>query len=173
MSSLEVIKIQAEYIQQKDAKEFALGDVLDVKTSVFLAVIVFLAAQSDAFFHATPALSPWALRLQYISVSALILAGVFAVLELIPRYYSTETSPEQEEKWVQEGETYYADKPDAANLVSEEILKGRYQRTKERVQENIAVNKRKSWMLTWCFRFTSIAFAANLATLASRLFRLF
>jgi hypothetical protein len=28
-----------------------LGDTLDVKTSVILAVIVFLAAQSDNFFH--------------------------------------------------------------------------------------------------------------------------
>ena len=169
MNDFELNKIQAEYMNDKDAKEFSLGDVLDVKTSVLLAVIVFLAAESDQFFHATVPLSKWGIWLQYVSIGALTLAGIFAVLELKPRDYSTETSPEKEEKWVSEVQAVYAGETDST-LVVDQILKARYTRTKERVQENIAVNRQKSSLLSVCFTFTAIAFGANLLTLATRLF---
>lgn len=170
MNHLEINKVQAEYIREKDAKEFSLGDVLDVKTSVLLAVIVFLAAQSDQFFRANTSLGYWGLRIQYISVLALMLAGLFAILELIPREYFTEASPEKDEKWLRELISHFSNAPNADDLILSQVFQGRYERTKERVEGNIALNKRKSRLLGFCFAFTALSFIANLMTLTSRLF---
>lgn len=164
----ETDKLQADYVRERDAREFAMGDTLDVKTSVILAVIVFLAAQSADFFKET--LTPCMRVLQFLSVFGLVVAGIFAVLELLPRDYGTEGSPLSYQEWVGELKAFYAGQQNADVLVAEHVIKGRSQRTTERIEANIAINKRKSNFLSLSFIFTAISLAANLATLAIRLF---
>ncbi|MGH9688006.1 MAG: hypothetical protein ACRD5K_13040 [Candidatus Acidiferrales bacterium] len=164
----EVDKIQADYVRERDTREFDLGDTLDVKTSVILAVIVFLAAQSGDFFKGT--LTPRMRHLQYLSVAALILAGIFAVAELVPRNYGTEASPSRYQKWVSELDAYYAGEDNADALVADEAVRGRCQRAMARVDKNIEINKQKSLFLSACFIFTAVSLAANLITLAIHLF---
>lgn len=168
MNSIEISKLQADYGRERDAREFSLGDTLDVKASVALAVIVFLAAQSDEFFRA--GINGWALRFQYVAILGLVMAGIFSVFELFPRKYGIEGSLDRYDKWMEDLEEHYADKQNASELVLEQAIKGRYERTKQRVKQNIITNQRKSHLLYACFICTALAFAANLATLVTRLF---
>ena len=164
MSTFEIIKLQEEYAVKRDAKEFSLGDTLDVKTSIILAVIVFLATQSAGFFQST--LSKWACYLQYASVAALILAGIFAVLELRPREYEQEDTPTRYDEWIEKLRIFYADSENAESQVLEQAIIGRTQRARERAEANILVNKRKSDLLTLAFWLTVASLGLNLATLA-------
>lgn len=163
-----IIKLQADYARDRDAREFSLGDTLDVKASVILAVIVFLAAQSEHFFQGN--LNLCMRGLQYLSVLALVLGGIFAVIELIPRDYGAEGSPSSYDKWVSDLESYYAGKENADALVVEQAIRGRLTRATERIEANIAVNKGKSTFLSLCFICTTVSLAANLLTMVMRLF---
>jgi len=165
---MKINKLQAECIFNRDAHEFSLCDMLDVKTSVILAVLVFLAAQSEGFFRA--GLNGCTMTLQYVSVSAIILGGICAVCELWPRNYGTEGSPQKYDDWLAELRNHYGTAENADALVLEQAILGRAQRAKERAETNIATNKRKSRFLLGSFSFAVISLAANLATLATRLF---
>ena len=162
------MRLQEEYTIKRDEREFSVGDTLDVKTSVILAVIVFLAAQSDSFFHST--IIGWSLYLQYISVAALILAGIFAVLELWPRNYQQEDSPLKYDEWMEKLRLHYSESENVESDVLEQAILGRTQAARERAESNIRVNNRKSALLQAAFYFTVISLSANLATLAIHLF---
>ncbi len=103
----------------------------------------------------------------------LILAGIFAFFELYPRDYKTEPSSEVSEKWVQSLKDYFSTNPTENELddaVFEQFLTGSYERAKERVKQNLRINKHKSFFLYRCYLFTCVSFAANLTTLAIRAF---
>lgn len=171
MSSLEIEKVKAENAKDKDARQFSLGDTLDVKASVILVVIVFLATQSGDFFHSH--LGVWETRLQYLSVAALVAAGVLAFIELCPRNYSTDDSVGEFAKWLDELVAYYrkegkADQEKVVEQTIEEATRGICQRAKERAEKNLTINKRKSSLLYGCYLCTAISFAVNLLTLIIR-----
>lgn len=166
--SFETNKLNAEYTFKRDEHEFSLCDSLDVKASIILVILVFLAAQSDEFFRA--GVAGCARVLQYISVGALILGGIGAVIELWPRDYGTEGSPQKYENWLTELDQHYAKSDNPDKLVLEQVVIGRAKRAKERAEVNIATNKRKTKFLYASFWFVVISLAANLATLVSRLF---
>src|SRR5690348_2991559 len=105
MSSLEIEKLKAENAKEKDTKQFSLGDTLDVKASVILVVIVFLATESGDFFRSN--LGVWETRLQYFSVVMLVIAGILAFIELCPREYKTDDSVEAFGEWLHNLEVYY------------------------------------------------------------------
>ncbi len=67
------------------AREFSLADTLDVKTSIILAVIVFLATELERFFP-SPVVG-CAVALHYFSVTFLVLGAVFSAIELWPQNY--------------------------------------------------------------------------------------
>ena len=164
----EISRLQGESVRDRDAREFSLGDTLDVKTSVILAVIVFLAAQSEHFFQ--DSLTPCVRDVQYISAIALVAGGISAVLELIPRNYQAENSPSSYGQWISDLERYYAGQDNADASIAEQFVKGYVARTTERIEANIAVNQRKSLWLNVCFISTVVSLAANLFTLITRLF---
>jgi hypothetical protein len=168
LNGFEISKLQEEYTIRRDDREFSLGDTLDVKTSVILAVIVFLAAQTDAFFQS--GLIGWPRYFQYCSVVALILGGIFAVLELRPRNYQQEDSPVKYDEWIEKLRLHYAKTENMDAEIFEQAVLGRIQRARERAEQNIIVNQRKSDLLHWAFWCTVISLAANLATLVIRLF---
>lgn len=79
-------EIIIERLQQKDALLFHLSDTLDVKASIWLVVITFLATQTAGFL--SDALLPGALRYAQIgSALSLAAAGALALVVLWPRNY--------------------------------------------------------------------------------------
>ena len=101
-----------EYVQERDRNEFALGDVLDVKTGLVLAGLTFLAIQSGDFIK--PGLPLCQMVAQIISVSALVVGGILAVCELWPRDYDREATPEKYEAWFADTDKYKAEHPETA-----------------------------------------------------------
>ncbi len=64
----------SERLKDQDEREFALGDTLDIKTSIALVIITFLATQSAEFLKTT--LSPYWHIIQRVSVGCIVIAGV-------------------------------------------------------------------------------------------------
>jgi hypothetical protein len=166
--SCEISQLNADYTFKRDEHEFALCDSLDVKASIILVILVFLAEQSDKFFQA--GVVGCARMLQYVSVSALIIGGICAVLELWPRDYGTEGTPQKYDDWLAKLREHYASSANADELVLEQVVLGRAKRAKERAEANIATNKLKTRFLYASFLFIVVSLTANLLTLATRLF---
>lgn len=69
----ELNRVIIEHLPAQDELEFELGDTLDIKTSIVLVVIVFLAAQSGAFL-AQSMPRHWHC-IQMLSAACLVAAG--------------------------------------------------------------------------------------------------
>ena len=158
-----------EYVQERDRAEFALGDTLDVKTGLVLAGLTFLAIQSGDFIKSN--LPLYEVVAQVISILALIGGGILAVCELWPQGYDREPTPEKYETWIIDANKYNTEHPEeVAVSIGEEFVLMRLKTAKERVQTNLAINKRKSSLMAASFWCLITAFAANIATLILRLF---
>jgi hypothetical protein len=166
--SFRISDLRQECIFKRDEIEFALADTLDVKTSVILIVIVFLAEQSRNFLESN--LSCYAHWMQFTSVTALVLAGIFAVFELCPRDYWQADTPTQWDEWIAKLKVHYAESDNPDSLVLEQAIEGHTEMASERTEKNILTNKRKSVYLRIAFWFTVTSFALNLLTLVMHLF---
>jgi hypothetical protein len=65
-----------ELVKGQDDRELALGDTFDIKTSIALVIITFLATQTANFLKMP--LSPCWHLVQILSVVSLVAAGVLA-----------------------------------------------------------------------------------------------
>jgi hypothetical protein len=148
-----------------DDQAFKLGDTIDVKASIGLVVITFLATQSASFLAVNEP-GRW---LQMVSAFALSIAGVFALCELWPRTYAIEAA-EAMDGWIKDLRDYYKDEKNADALIEAAMSDGHILRAKERIERNAAINKQKSMLLGWSFRFTALALVLNLSTLLIRAF---
>ncbi|HET7213626.1 MAG TPA: hypothetical protein VFL79_08560 [Terriglobia bacterium] len=154
-----------EHVKSQDDLEFGLGDTLDVKTSIAVVAITFLATQSAGFLDSKPALPPWLHFAQFFSILFLAVAGVLALGELWPRKYAARTAPGEFQSWVERLSTFYNGDPDSASKVITEIARQEIQKSTKRFEHNSKVNTQKFWFLEWCFRLTLFALMLNLLTL--------
>ena len=165
MASHEVLNALEPLVCERDRQEFALGDTLDIKTGLILAGLTFLALQSGELIHSgLPLLQK---IVQYISVGSLILGGVFAALELRPSDYDREATPDKYLSWLEEESRKVSGNPEA---IAQRLTNGRVERVIERINTNLSVNQRKSQFMVRSFKFALLSFAANIVTLAIRLF---
>jgi hypothetical protein len=160
------------FIEKQDETEFNLGDTLDVKTSIALIVVTFLATQSAEFLKGNPPLTPCWHDVQLASVLCLVLAGLLAILELVPRKYNLPMAPDDFLGWVDKLEKYYEQSPDpkqstadAKESVLAEIHRRETEKIKIRFAKNRRANERKSCLIEWLFRLTMAALVLNLVTL--------
>ena len=168
MQAKELRERMASSVFERDTQEFSLGDTLDIKTSILLVGLTFLASQSIEFWRYP--LDPSGKITQYISIFALMAGGITAVIELWPRDYGVEGDPEKYDLWVKQLGNHYAGQADAEGKIYSEVLAGRAARAKERIHENMKTNKRKADLLVMAFGCLLISFISNLATLLTRLF---
>jgi hypothetical protein len=188
MASTEVMRAVEASAFERDQQEFALGDTLDIKTGLILAGLTFLAIltgdlmKSTGISHSevwavvtrhspiTFACVQWAA--QFVSVLALIVGGIYSVRVLIPRDYDREPTPSTYMGWVRDTETYREQYPEAAAepVTVERLIAKRLENVTANIQNNLALNERKSdWMFV-AFWSMAASFGANLLTLAMRLF---
>lgn len=155
-------------LDMKDDQLFKLGDTMDVKASIALVIITFLATQTASFISDGGVLAwPWDRRLQLIAAVFLAVAGALAFVELWPRDYEIEPA-ESWDAWIGQLRRYYKDDPNAEQKVEAAVLEAQRLRTKERIASNSKTNEQKAELLAWSFRFTGAALALNLATLIVR-----
>jgi hypothetical protein len=163
----ELNRLIAENLPAQDELEFELGDTLDIKMSIVLVVIVFLADQSRKFLE-SPMPLHWE-NFQRVSVFALIVAGGLSLWELFPREYKTRMGQDEFLGWVEQLKAFYDHEgvanPDAK--IVELIRIKDAERTSERIAANKSINARKSRAMEWSFYSVMIAVALNLITLSA------
>ena len=72
-------EIRLEEINAKEDLSLRLGDALDVKASIGLAIILFLATQSAYLLD--KGLPRLGVHVQFVSIVCLVLAALFALLD--------------------------------------------------------------------------------------------
>jgi hypothetical protein len=159
----------AEVAKAQDEREQALGDTFDIKTSIALVVITFLATQSESLLKATERLGCWH-TVQRISVVFLAIAGTLAIIELIPRNYRFRMPLDKYVSWA-DGvlASYKNPEVDVTNPEEEALAyieREEIKKAKDRFLANRAINDRKSWYMHWSFWATVAALITNLLTLA-------
>lgn len=160
----------AERIFERDREEFALGDTLDIKTSIALVLLTFLATQTDSLMYGMASKCLVELWLLRVGVAALICGGASAVLELWPRDYKRESTPDKYSTWREKLLEYYKNErnPHATAFNHEQQV--RIDKACTRISVNFRLNKLKSHYMLACFICVTVAFALNLLVLATRLF---
>jgi hypothetical protein len=155
-----------EHLRAQNSLEYALGDTLDIKTSIALVVITFLATQSASFL-ALNMPRHWH-NIQVLSVICLCLAGLLAVVELVPRVYKVGLKPSEFATWVKGVQAFYnADAAHSEQRTLDFIRRKQIEQLERRFEHNSKLNARKSLAVTGSFYLTILALVLNLLTLLS------
>ncbi len=160
-------EMRLEEINAKEDLSLRLGDALDVKASIGLALLLFLATQSAYFFD--KGLSYWGHYMQIASVLCISAAIALAICELWPRKFML---PEPEsavvnrriEQLRQHFKNFPVEHPDVEASVKNSLIEDELRWTRDRIVDNQKTNKRKSDYLNWSFWLTIPAIAMNLLT---------
>src|SRR4051812_14926268 len=83
---------------ERDRMELALGDTLDVKAGLLLAVIAVLGTLSGIFLSSNNLGNRWQLA-QFVSILFLSVSCGLAVLTVIPRTYQLPEVPRKYREW--------------------------------------------------------------------------
>ena len=158
-------QIISERLHEQDEREFALGDTFDIKTSIALVIITFLATQSADFLKTSLSVSFH--RVQIASVICIVGAGILTLFELFPRKYRLRMAPDKFLQWVDETKKHYGANGEADPVSStvERIHNVEIETIKDRIASNSAINEKKSRLMEWSFYFVMAAVILNLSTL--------
>jgi hypothetical protein len=152
-----------ERLNAKDELTYQVGDALDVKVSIVLVVVTFLAGQSIDLL-AKGNLTCLGKVTQIIAAISLALAGILVWGQLWPREYKVEAA-EKLLEWRAQLEEFYRGDPDASAKVLTLLTKGIIDRTTERIYANNAINKTRSSLMFWSYVLTTLSLGINLLTL--------
>ncbi len=148
-------------MDERDKLEFSLCDSTDVKASILLLLITFLAGLTASLL--TEKKLSTLIRFGHeIVTSLLAVSTVFAVLSLKPRDYSTEKRPDEYEGWLKKLREHYAGKPDAEFEVFHQFRSGSSAKTLARINENYKLNRSK-------LKYLCVSFWVLVAALGSEL----
>jgi hypothetical protein len=164
VSSKELFKWRLESAQKYDESERSLGDVLDVKASVALVAVTFLAGVSGQLLGVqllNPLWGEMQLVAQLGALLLLAMAGAFIVAELWPRDYVSLPTPQQDGKWIEELEKELADD----EAVMKEVLLQKLSAAIKRVERNKEINDAKSRLLYQSFNMLAAAIVLVLGDL--------
>jgi hypothetical protein len=162
-----IAEIRLGEINAKEDLSLRLGDALDVKASIGLALLIFLATQSAYFLD--KGLSHIGKMIQTGSIICVCFAIVLALWELWPRTY---VLPEPEspvvtkriEQLTEHFRAFPKEHPDVEMSVANALINDQMQWAKHRIEANQKKNWRKSNLLNWSFWLTIPAIALNLVT---------
>ena len=96
----ETEEIISQYVKSQDDFEVKLGDTLDIKTSIAVVILVFLATQSAGFLALASIPLHWR-NIQIVSAICIGIAGILAVYELLPRKYNVRPDSVEFVAWVE------------------------------------------------------------------------
>jgi len=149
-----------EHAREKDHAEASLADVLDVKASILLVVITFLAQVAVSVFW-LESLPPNLPDLQLLNIGILVLGGTLLIAELWPRKYKFEDGDYLGEllAYIKDN----ADRLDSSTL--DQILESNASFAIERIGVNFQLNSEKERFLKYAFRCVLIGVAIQLCIL--------
>ncbi len=159
----DITELRLEEINAKEDLSLRLGDALDVKASIGLALILFLATQSAYLLD--KGLPRFGVTMQILSILCVVAAALFSLLELWPRVY---VLPEPESpivsQRIEELTNHYSAYPDLEENVAKALMSDSIQWASNRIADNQKKNRNKSALLEWSFWFTGAAVVINLLT---------
>jgi hypothetical protein len=151
-------------INTKDDLEIRLGDTLDVKTSIGLVVITFLATQTAYFLDKSVSGVPH--TLQIVSAFLLAIATIAAFVELWPRTYIVPLPESSGIDRATELREFYAQHENIeASAMLAEFTKNQIGWAQTRILTNEKNNEQKTLWLQISFYLTAVAMALNIITL--------
>jgi hypothetical protein len=156
------VDILYDMTMERDQLELSLGDTLDVKAGILLAITTILGTLTGALL-ASSSLGKWSQIAQMVSLGFLLLGCVFAVVTLLPRDYLLPNLPKKYREWFGQLQQYYKDTPDE---VESQVANGMTQVANERIERNHKINSDKSRYLGCAFWPTLLALAIDIGTLA-------
>ena len=183
MAATEVMREVESIAFERDRQEFAMGDTLDIKTGILLAILTFLAILTGDLLKASGishvevlatltgnapvsvAFFQWIA--QFISVVALIVGGFNSIRVLWPRYYNRDSSTMGYRDWIAKVDKQHAEFPETEPVTVEELARYRLDSAIEGIKENADINKFKSDLMGWTFACIAVSFSANVASLLS------
>jgi hypothetical protein len=167
----DVYKILKEHTLERDRIELSTGDVLDVKAGLLLVMLVFLAEQTSNIFQAN--LNAFQAFLDWVSILGLIIGGLLAVVQLMPKKYSVLSYPGAYEKWLHGLRSLYSEEKNPEAEVMRVAEDAEISQAVERIDRNLELNRNKIRLIKLCFYCVIATFLANIVMLAStRLFPL-
>jgi hypothetical protein len=158
-----------ERLTDRASQLSAQSDTLDVKASILLVVVTFLAGQSADLLSKHH--NGWVHWEQIVCIVLQIGAGVLLALQLRITSYDVELS-ETYPKWRDELSTYYANDAKKDENVLRDLQKGIIQRSVVRLEKTRKSNEQKATLVNLTFWVTLVSLACNLAALAPLLFSL-
>jgi hypothetical protein len=164
---LELLKFRADCAIRQDEREDDLFNTLDVKTSIFLAMVPLLGGWTTELFKW--GLPPTLWRLQGISLVALFSASVCAFAELWPRTFGAAPTPSEFQVWEKDREKVLEEYKDPDRHMLEDLIRARTLGANERAESNIGANTTKAACMRWTFWSLLVSFLMNLATLLIRI----
>jgi hypothetical protein len=156
-------------INAKDDLAINLGDTLDVKASILLVVITFLATQTAYFLDKHTPGPPHFLLVG----SGVLLAGstIAAFVALWPREYMFPLPEVSGIDRASELRDFYTQHENVdARAMFAEFTKNEIGWAQSRISANQRKNRTKAAWLEWSFYFAAAAMVLNTATLVMRLF---
>lgn len=147
-------------LDRQDEFYFGLSDTLDVKASLALIVVVFLADQSGDILS-SPNLPSGLFWLQLIACCGQVLSGVLALAAMWPRDHQCENVAGLEE-WTKELQALHNSNDET---VLSELVNGIRLRTRERVGVNQSNCRVKSRLVHSAFLFSAASLGLNLLSL--------
>lgn len=147
---------------ERDQLELSLGDTLDVKAGILLAVITILGTLTGALLTSS-SLGKSSQIAQVVSLSLLVLGCTFAIVAMLPRDYLLPDLPGKYKKWIDDVKQFYKDDPEEAES---QTANGMAQVANERIETNHKINSNKSRYLSLSFWPTLLALAIDIGTLA-------
>ena len=153
-----------EYVAEHD-RILQTCDAYDVKASIWLVLIVFLAAESAELFGEH--IPRWLLYGQWLAVVLLVAAGIGTLIELYPRDYQR-YSPSNGvlENWLTKLRKAHEGNADAESVISKKTTSYRLLWFKKMVVANKDLNRRKANLLLFSFWTAAVAAGIDLVTLA-------
>jgi len=159
-------KLLTKRTLERDRIEYTVGDVLDVKAGLVLAILVFLAGQAiDLFKDAHESVE---ISLLAISLVAIIIGAIFALVQWFPRRYSVVSHPAKYRPWLEDLFRRFAAQNVSEADTLEHLEKVELDQASSRIDINIRHNRKKMLMMKGCFACVFISLFANLATVAVR-----
>ncbi|MHB8541699.1 MAG: hypothetical protein ACYDCD_12280 [Candidatus Acidiferrales bacterium] len=153
-----------EYIAEHD-RILGTCDAYDVKASIWLAVIIFLAVQTGDMLG--KGLPRCLLYGQWLSAVLLVAAGVFTLIELYPRDYKRYApSNGVIVEWLTRLRERHNGEADAESVILHKTTSYRISWFTKMITDNKALNRKKANLLLLSFWTTAIAAGTNLTTLA-------
>ena len=158
----ELNKIVLNYLQSQYTFELGVSNIIDVKTSIIMALALFLAIHWLEILKSS-SMSDWWRKFQYVSGGVIVVAILCAAVELTPRYYPTKRSSVEFVRWVEELKKAHAGETNLESRIIEDIRSDEINDSRG-VFDQHRINDWKILEMTLSFWFTAAGLVLNVIT---------